>query len=128
MISCGNSSGGSNPKDQQKTPNKTQSNLLVDSSKIQNNHSTDPNKKEPQLVKFDAESFIVDTTLYLNRYHLIIGKEKFDASKKNYTSDDLEFNSIVIYLTLKDNDSVVLKKTFEENQFVKLFIFKEKGT
>jgi len=128
IVSCGSSVGGSGTKDQQEKTDQTPSIIPAYANKNSQNDLTNTNEKEVKVEKLDMESLLIDTTLYLSNYHMIIGKEKFNTSKEPYTSDDLEFNSIVIYFTLKDNDSVVLKKTFEENQFVKLVTFKEKNT
>src|SRR5687767_1064867 len=128
MMSCGNSSGVNNATSEKNiNSNKNQLSEKTDTNKnVQ--VLQDESKKEMVETKFDPSLFIADTTLYLNKYHIIIGKEKFDISKKEYTEDDLEFNPIVIYFTLTKNDSVVLKKKFEENSFASITSFPHTST
>lgn len=100
----------------QNIPNK---NSLVKKDTIKNN----PSGKN-DIIDFDKNTLVIDTTLYLNNHHIIIGKEKADpVTKKEYSKDDLEYNSVIIYFTKQENDSVVLKKQFDENWFARINTF-----
>jgi hypothetical protein len=128
MVSCGNSVSINQPSEK-KENNNQEKNIVEKKDTFTDENNPAKNKsEEEELIQFDANAFLTDTTLYLDNYHIIIGKEKFDATHKAYKPDDIEFNQLIIYFTQKDNDSVILKKTFEENQFVKMFSFKEKNT
>ncbi len=123
LSSCGSSSNLiTNNQDKKNTTTQQNSSQKSDDEKNTTEKNTTNNNTE--TIHLDKNSLIIDTTLYLNDYHIIIGKEKTDpVSKEDYSKDDLEFNSILIYFTKRTNDSVVLKKRFDENWFARITSF-----
>jgi len=123
LWSCGSAQKNDNNnidnKSSTKNKNNGTKNNVVKNDTLKN---TTDNKKE--IIQFDKSTLVIDTTLYLNVHHIIIGKEKIDpVTKKEYSKDDLEYNPVIIYFTKKDNDSVILKKKFDENWFAKITSF-----
>lgn len=128
LIGCGKSAlkknVHSNNTDSTKTTNSTDKNNL---SPKKDSVFIDPSGEEVITAGIDTSQIVIDTILHYTSYKLIVSKEKFDANKHKLTTDDLEFNPLTIYIVRNDNDSVVYKQKFEENQFVSPYSFKEKN-
>jgi hypothetical protein len=126
LIGCG---GNSNIPDQGTNKNNLTSKNHPPVQK--NNTTADPkNDVVPTSLYYgvDTNSFAVDTILTYPSYRLLITREKYDENHKKISRNDWDFNRIVIHVTNKENDSLILKKTFEENMFITTYSFKEKAT
>lgn len=90
---------------------------------------TKPSNESGQVLSLPDTHFVyIDTTLQSEYYSIIFTKEKFDASQKKYSIDDVDFNPLTVFVYDQTNDSVIYKKLLDENQFVRQRIFKEKQT
>ncbi len=76
------------------------------------------------LKNIDTNLFRIDTVLAVPNYQLALTKERYNADKKKISEDDQWFNPITIYVIKTENDSIVYKQKFDENQFVTTFSFR----
>ena len=123
VISCGKTPVKENLNNQNKTISNNNSGG-VNKKPINKDKTNDTSRITLEFKSIDTVLIAIDTLLVLPKYTLAITREKYEANHKKISSDDRWFNPITVYVIKKENDSVVYKQKFEENQFVTLYSFK----
>lgn len=122
VIGCGKKPAKENPNPQ----NENLPTVIKDGPIKNTNNKNNPKDSTLTvgLIKsIDTNKIRIDTLVWFGNYELAITHEKFDSNKKRLSLDDMYFNPITIYVIKKETDTVVYKKSFEENQFVTTFSF-----
>jgi hypothetical protein len=128
MMSCGSSAGIQQQNgEQENNPKEKKDILKVDSGNQQTTASVNPSGEEILPAKIDSTSVIIDTSFAITTYEIVVTKDMYDAEHKKYTTDDHDFTPVTVYIVNKEKDSVVFRKKFNENQFVKRFTFKDQS-
>lgn len=103
----------------------------IDESVNDNIESNEQKKRDEagQILSLpDTHYTNIDTSIQIDQYRILFTKEKFDASQKRISADDMEYNSYTVFISKSPGDSVIYKKLFDENQFVNTRSFKDKQT
>lgn len=86
-------------------------------------------KESGQTLSLPDTHYVhIDTMLHIENCNVVLTKEKFDASQKKYSADDVFYNSFTLYIQQSNGDSILFKKLLDENQFISQRSFKEKQT
>jgi len=121
LTGCGKTMPKNQKPDQKNNSKKTVS------QETKNNQSTDTSYIDPSgeeiVLGVDTNQFHVDTMVTIGEVKLVVGKNKKGPNGQNLSIDDLEFEPIIVSFYAIENDSMIYREKFEENQFVHFYKF-----
>lgn len=128
IMGCGKKPGPENNSNSNKE-NFVQNNIDESLEDERKNKQQQKLNEAGQILSLpDTHYTKVDTSIQIDNYHILFTKEKFDASQKRISADDMEYNPYTVFISKSPGDSVIYKKLFDENQFINTRSFKDKQT